>query len=101
VRLGVPARHIQADFANHGLRHADIDTVDSRQVNATNAMELTAQVELGRVAACFPASLDARTRVAVSGRRGRFGVARCVGGLVGHALQMPFQRQITFRDPLQ
>jgi hypothetical protein len=45
MRFGLPARHIEADFADHRLRHADVDAVDSRQVNAADAMELTTQVE--------------------------------------------------------
>jgi hypothetical protein len=36
----------------------------------------------------------------VSGRRRGFGVGRCVRGLVGQALQMPFQCLVAFGDPL-
>jgi hypothetical protein len=42
VRLGFPARHIQADFADDGLRHADIDAVDPGEVDAADAVQFTA-----------------------------------------------------------
>jgi hypothetical protein len=56
VRIGLPARHIEANFADHGLRHPDINAVDSRQVDSVDAVELLTQIELWRVAARLPAS---------------------------------------------
>jgi hypothetical protein len=38
VRLSFPTRHIQADFAEDGLGHADIDAVDPGQVDAADAV---------------------------------------------------------------
>ena len=38
VRLRFPARHIQADFADDGLRHADVDAVDAGEVDAADAV---------------------------------------------------------------
>ena len=40
--LVCPAGHIEADFADDGLDHTDIDAVDPGQVNAANAVELAA-----------------------------------------------------------
>ena len=59
MRLGLPARHIHADFADEGLGHADINAVDPGQVDAADAMQFTAQVKLRRVAARFTAPLGA------------------------------------------
>ena len=42
VRLSFPTRHIQADFAEDGLGHADIDAVDPGQVDAADAVQFTA-----------------------------------------------------------
>jgi hypothetical protein len=42
VRLGVPARHIQADFADNGLGDADIDAVNPSEVDAADAVQFTA-----------------------------------------------------------
>jgi hypothetical protein len=41
VRLGLPARHLHADFADDGLGYADIDTVDPGQVDAADAVQFT------------------------------------------------------------
>ena len=58
--FGLPARHIDADFTDDGLRHPDIDAIDAREVNAADAVQFVAQVELRRVAAGLPAMFDAR-----------------------------------------
>ena len=50
VRLGLPACHVHVDFADEGLGHADIDAVDPGQVDAADAVQLTAQVKLWRMA---------------------------------------------------
>jgi hypothetical protein len=53
MRLGLPPRHIHADFADDGLGDGDIDAVDASQVDAANAVQLAAQIKLRRVAARF------------------------------------------------
>ena len=47
VGLGLPARHVHADFADEGLGDADIDAVDAGQVDAADAVQFPAQVKLG------------------------------------------------------
>jgi hypothetical protein len=68
VRLGLPARHLQADFADHGLGRADIDAVDPGEVDAADAVDFTTQVELQGMAARLPAPLGAGAPRVLSGR---------------------------------
>jgi len=86
VRLGLPACHVHADFADEGLSHADIDAVDPSQVNAADAVQFTAQVKLWRMAARLPAPLGSRAPRLVRGRLGRLRVRDRVGHLVRDAL---------------
>ena len=95
MRLGLPARHVHADFADDGLGDADVDAVDAGQVDAADAVQFTAEVELGRVAAGLPSPLGRRC----GGGRGGSPSGR-VGHLVGDALQMLFERLVAFGDPL-
>ena len=59
VLLGLPATHIQADFADHGLRDADVDAIDPCQVDPADAVEFATEIELRRMTASFSASLGA------------------------------------------
>lgn len=89
MRLGVPARHIQADFADERLGHADIDAVDPGQVDAADAVEFTPQVKLWRMAPRFPTSLAPRAPRLLRGCLGGLRVWGPVGHLVGDARRVP------------
>ena len=54
-----PARHVEPDFADEGLRHADVDAIDAREIDALIRCS-SPQVELRRVAAGLPAVFDSR-----------------------------------------
>jgi hypothetical protein len=64
VVLVLPPRHVEPDFADEGLRDADVDAVDPRKIDAADPVQLSPQVELGRVTARLPAAFDARSRLA-------------------------------------
>src|ERR1700682_5090027 len=70
VPFGLPARHLQPDFADDGLTDAHIDAIDSGQVDAGDAVEFAAQVKLRRMTAGFAAPSWPRLRW----RRGRGGL---------------------------
>ena len=70
MRLGLPAHHVHADFADEGLGDADINAVDPGQVDAADAMKFMAQVKLRRVAARFTAPLGTRAPRCLRGRLG-------------------------------
>ena len=55
----VPAGHIKADFADHGLCDADVDAIDPCQVNAANAVELATEIELRGMTSSFSSPLGA------------------------------------------
>jgi hypothetical protein len=97
--LGVPARHIQADFADDGLRHADIDAVDAGQVDTADAVQFTTQVKLRGMASGFPPPLGAEPPLSRY-RVGRIALGSRAGQFVGDALQMLFERLIALGDPL-
>jgi hypothetical protein len=101
VRLGLPARHIHADFADDGLSHADIDAVDPGQVDAADAVQFTAQVKLRGMASRFSSPLGPRAQPLSRCRWRRLAIGGRVGHLVGDALQMSFQLRVAFDDPLQ
>lgn len=46
-----PAGHVEADFADECLGHADIDAVDAREVDAADPVQFPAQVKLRGMAA--------------------------------------------------
>ncbi len=73
MRLGLPAVHVEADFADEGLGYADIDAVDAGQVDAGDARELLAEIKLRRVGTRFP--------VRPTGRVGGRGASASVAGL--------------------
>jgi hypothetical protein len=53
IGLRLPPRHIEADLADDGLRHGDIDAVDPDEVDAADAVQFTAHVKLRGMAAAF------------------------------------------------
>ena len=71
MRLAFPARHIQADFADDGLGHADIDAVDPGQVDAADAVQFPAQVKLRAWLPAFRRPFGARAPRLSSGSLGR------------------------------
>ena len=90
VVLVLPARHLEPDFADEGLRHADVDAIDAREIDATDSVQLSPEVELRRVAAGLPAVFDSRpTR---SGGRG-WGSVTAVADFVGQGVEMLFPRR--------
>jgi hypothetical protein len=90
VRLGSPAGHVEAHFADEGLGDPDIDAVDAREIDAADAGEFVPQIKLRRL----------RSRLAgrPAGRRLR-GVA---GGarFVGDGVQVRFERPVALDDAL-
>src|SRR5262245_41382688 len=44
--FGGPPRHIETDFADHGLGDADVDAIDPREVDAADAVEFATEIEL-------------------------------------------------------
>src|SRR4029453_10335402 len=60
VVLVLPARHVEPAFADKGLRDADVDAIDAREIDATDSVQLSPQVELRRVAADLPAVFNLR-----------------------------------------
>ena len=42
----LPPGHVEADFADDGLRDADIDPVDPREVDSADAMQFATEIEL-------------------------------------------------------
>jgi hypothetical protein len=87
--LGLPAGHVEADFADQGLGDADIDAVDAGEIDATDAGELVPEIKLRRL----------RSRLAgrpAGRRRGVDGVAR----LVGHGVQVRLEGPVAFDDAL-
>jgi hypothetical protein len=92
--LVLPARHVEADFADHGLGDANIDPIDPREVDTADAMEFTAQIELRGMAARLPAPLGTGAQRIARGR-GRVLACGCrVSDLVGEAAQVAFERLI-------
>ena len=98
VVLVPPARHVEPDLADEGLCDADVDAVDPGEIDAADAGEFAAQVELWGMAARLPPALGpgAPSR----GRRHGGLVTRgeLVGRLVGEAFQMILERPIAFGD---
>ena len=75
-----------------------VDAVDPGQVDAADAVQFMAQVELRRMAARLPAPLGPRAPRLVGGRVRRVGAWG--HHLVRHALEMLFERLIALGHPL-
>jgi len=60
VMLVLPAGHVESNFADDGLRDADINAVDARQIDAADPLQFAAQVELRCVTASLPATFGVR-----------------------------------------
>jgi DNA replication protein DnaC len=88
-----PARHVESDFADDGLRDADIDAVDAGQIDAADALQLARQVELRRVTARLPAAFGVRLTMR--------GGCTVVLHFVGQVTEMLLQGMVAFGDPLQ
>ena len=75
-----------------------VDAVNPGQVDAADAVQFMAQVELRRMAARLPAPLGPRAPRLVGGRVRRLGAWG--HHLVRHALEMLFERLIALGHPL-
>ena len=63
VVLVLPARHLQADFADHGLGDPDVDAIDPGQVDAADAVQFTTQSNCGAWLPAFRRRLGPARRV--------------------------------------
>ena len=94
--LVLPAKHVESDLADEGLRNAHIDPVDLCEVDSADALQFPPKVKLRRMTARLPPPLRPGASLGRCCRGRGLGVAE----LGGEALQLVLHRVIAFGDPL-